>query len=68
MLRNGVDTDLFSPPPNRDALRATLGLTGPTLISVGHLIERKGHHLVIVALRDLPDRQLLIVGDGPAPY
>lgn len=65
VLRNGVNTRLFAPPPDREALRAALGLANPTLISVGHLIERKGHHLVIEARRHLPDWHGLIVGDGP---
>ena len=42
-----------------------LGLKGPTLISVGGLIERKGHHRTIEAMRQLPDFELLIVGEGP---
>ncbi len=65
VLRNGVDTALFRPPADRDATRAMLGLTGPTLLSVGLLIERKGHHRVIEALRQLPEFTLLIAGDGP---
>lgn len=64
VLRNGVDLDLFR-PGDRTALRKRYGLTQPTLISVGHLIERKGHDLVIEALPHLPDFRLLIVGDGP---
>jgi len=64
-LRNGVDLQLFVPPVDRQALRARLGVRGKTLISAGHLIERKGHHLVIEAMQDLPDWELLIVGDGP---
>jgi len=35
------------------------------LLSVGHLIERKGHHLVIEALARLPAARLVIVGGGP---
>ena len=65
VLRNGVDTELFVPPADREAARAALGLSGPTLISVGHLIERKGHHLVIEALRKLPEWHAVIVGEGP---
>jgi glycosyltransferase involved in cell wall biosynthesis len=65
VLRNGVDLQLFRPALDREALRKRLGVAGNTLISVGHLIERKGHHLVIQAMRDLPDWQLLLVGDGP---
>ncbi|MGI9436121.1 MAG: glycosyltransferase family 4 protein [Geminicoccaceae bacterium] len=64
VLRNGVDLTVFS-PGDRDALRATLGLTRPTLLSVGHLIERKGHDLVIRALTRLRDVDLIIAGDGP---
>jgi glycosyltransferase involved in cell wall biosynthesis len=65
VLRNGVDTVLFCPPADRAAARAALGLTGPTLISVGLLIERKGHHRVIEAMASLPGHTLLIVGEGP---
>jgi glycosyltransferase involved in cell wall biosynthesis len=46
VLRNGVDTAAFH-PVDRDAARAALGLTRPTLVSVGGLIERKGHHRTI---------------------
>ncbi len=65
VLRNGVDTTLFRPPPDREAARRTLGLNTPTLISVGLLIERKGHHHTIEAMRQLPGFSLLIVGEGP---
>ena len=64
VLRNGVDLELFH-PVDRSAARAQLGLSGPTLLSVGHLIERKGHDLVIGALPALPQFSLLIVGEGP---
>ena len=65
VLRNGVDTVLFRPPADRDAARAALGLTRPTLISVGLLIERKGHDRTIEAMAQLPGFDLLIVGEGP---
>ena len=65
VLRNGVETDLFRPPLNRAAVRAALGLKGPTLISVGGLIERKGHHRTIEAMRQLPGFELIIAGEGP---
>lgn len=64
VLRNGVDLELFS-PDCRQAARSRLGLDGRVLLSVGHLVERKGHHLTIDALRSLPGHTLLIVGDGP---
>jgi len=63
VLRNGVDTALFH-PINRGAARNKLGLSRPTLISVGLLVERKGHHRVIEAMRLLPDHDLLILGEG----
>jgi glycosyltransferase involved in cell wall biosynthesis len=64
VLRNGVDLDRFK-PADRVGARAGLGLTRRTLASVGLLVERKGHGLVIEALRSLPDTDLVIVGDGP---
>ncbi|TPG61076.1 glycosyltransferase family 4 protein [Roseomonas nepalensis] len=65
VLRNGVDLGAFA-PRDRAAARAALGLgEGPVLLSVGLLIERKGHHHVIAALRDLPGHTLLIAGEGP---
>jgi teichuronic acid biosynthesis glycosyltransferase TuaC len=64
VLRNGVDLALFH-PLDRDAARAAFGLSGTVLLSVGHLIERKGHDLVIKALPALPGMQLIIVGEGP---
>lgn len=65
-LRNGVDLERFVPQP-RDAARSRLGLplNGRYLLSVGHLIERKGHHIAIEALQHLPDVTLLIAGAGP---
>jgi teichuronic acid biosynthesis glycosyltransferase TuaC len=66
VLRNGVDLAQFHPPIDRAATRAALGVDGPTLLSVGHLIERKGHDRVIAALARLPDTvRLLVVGEGP---
>lgn len=65
VLRNGVDLDAFQPAADRAVARAALGLAGPVLLSVGALVERKGHHLTIAALRDLPGHTLLIAGDGP---
>jgi teichuronic acid biosynthesis glycosyltransferase TuaC len=64
VLRNGVDLTLFR-PDDRMAARAKLGMTGFCLASVGHLIERKGHNLVIEALQWLPGVQLHIAGSGP---
>ena len=64
VLRNGVDLDLFV-PCDRGVARERLSLKQPTLLSVGHLIERKGHDLVVGALPHLPECLLLVVGEGP---
>jgi glycosyltransferase involved in cell wall biosynthesis len=64
VLRNGVDLQLFR-PVEREATRRKLGMSRTTLLSVGHLIPRKGHDLVIGALPRLPDMELVVIGDGP---
>lgn len=67
-LRNGVDLQRFQPPAGaagRAAARTELKISGPTLLSAGHLIERKGHDLVIGAMPMLPEFNLLIAGAGP---
>jgi glycosyltransferase involved in cell wall biosynthesis len=53
VILHGVDLDLFHPPEDRAALRRCLGFDRPTLLSVGHLIERKGHGVAIDALAAL---------------
>ena len=63
VLRNGVDLSLFRPVSS--ALRDEWGVNGPVLLSVGHLIERKGHHHAIEAVSRLPGWTLAIVGEGP---
>jgi glycosyltransferase involved in cell wall biosynthesis len=64
VLRNGVDLERFR-LLDRDAMRAKWDVKGFTLVSVGLLIERKGHHLAIEALTGLADVTLLIAGAGP---
>lgn len=68
-MRNGVDLKRFRPLP-REQMRRELGLNGaPLLLSVGNLLELKGHHLLIDALQALesryPEARLVIVGQGP---
>ncbi|MCP3735451.1 glycosyltransferase [Sphingomonas sp. RP10(2022)] len=65
VVEHGVDLELFSPPADRAALRAEMGLAGPAVLSVGHLIDRKGHDLAIRAVAELPGVTLMIAGDGP---
>jgi len=64
VLRNGVDLKQFR-PMDRAVLRREFGIDGPALASVGYLIPRKGHEIVIGALPLLPGTTLLIAGDGP---
>jgi teichuronic acid biosynthesis glycosyltransferase TuaC len=64
VLRNGVDLELFH-PDNRAPLRAELQMRNPTLLSVGNLLGFKGHGVVIEALSQLPEYELVIAGDGP---
>lgn len=64
VLRNGVDLKLFSPPSDRETLRKKLGVEGKTLLTVGHLVERKGHQLIVEAMKQLPEFKLIIAGDG----
>lgn len=64
VLRNGVDLEMFR-PRDRARARTALNLDGKVLLSVGHLIERKGHDIVIKALCKLPGWTLVIAGDGP---
>jgi teichuronic acid biosynthesis glycosyltransferase TuaC len=66
-LRNGVDLQRFVPEARHQArARLDLPAEGRLLLCVGHLIERKGQHLAIQALPQLPaDVQLVLAGDGP---
>lgn len=71
VMRNGVDLQRFAPQPQATA-RQALGLSAEPqqlLLSVGHLIDRKGHDLVIRALAalvpDHPQAWLAVIGEGP---
>lgn len=63
VLRNGVDLEQFR-LIDRVAARESLGLSGPIVLSVGALIPRKGHDLVIKALTRIRHATLLIAGEG----
>ncbi|HEX4617821.1 MAG TPA: glycosyltransferase family 4 protein [Stellaceae bacterium] len=64
VLRNGVDLTLFR-PHDREAARGTLGFTRPSLLAVGNLVALKRHRLMVEALAQLPEVDLVIVGEGP---
>lgn len=68
VLRNGVDLKLFKASSGIEKETSQLRTQVDTkylIMSVGWLIERKGHHLVIEALTLLPDATLAIAGNGP---
>jgi len=66
-LRNGVDLELFKPSSESEqqAMKTQFGINGKLVISVGWLIERKGHYMVIDAIKSLSDVTLAIAGNGP---
>jgi glycosyltransferase involved in cell wall biosynthesis len=64
MLRNGVDLAVFR-SVDRDAQRRTLGFARPTLLAVANLVAKKRHWLIVDALPELLDVDLVIVGEGP---
>lgn len=59
VLANGVDPDLFRPMPRQEA-RRELGLPVDRriVLSVGHMVARKGFHLLVEALKHLHDAGL----------
>jgi teichuronic acid biosynthesis glycosyltransferase TuaC len=68
VFRNGVDLERFH-PLSRDTARQQIRIcTAPEdrlILSVGNLVELKGHHLAIEALQKLPiETQLAIIGKG----
>jgi teichuronic acid biosynthesis glycosyltransferase TuaC len=64
VMRNGVDLERFL-PLDKTAMRQKLGLPqGPVLLSVGHLIARKGHDVAIDAVARLPHATLVVIGEG----
>jgi len=60
----GVDLERFAPQDRTDA-KAQFGVTGPVVLCVGALIDRKGQDLLIRAIADLPGVTLLLAGQGP---
>jgi teichuronic acid biosynthesis glycosyltransferase TuaC len=66
VMRNGVDLERFHPIDRSEARELLKFGDERILLSVGHLVERKGHNLAIEALASLPKNSILvIVGTGP---
>jgi glycosyltransferase involved in cell wall biosynthesis len=60
----GVDLERFR-PVDRGAAKAALGVSGPLIVTVGHLNERKGQRIAVEALALFSEATLIFVGDGP---
>jgi glycosyltransferase involved in cell wall biosynthesis len=56
-----------APPelPTREALRAEVDISGPTLAFAGRLMAAKALDVAFEALARVPEATLLVVGDGP---
>lgn len=70
LLTPAVDGYFFTAKPCPERARSRYGLEGKkVLLTVGRLVERKGHEMAIRALpllrRDFPNLAYLIVGTGP---
>lgn len=65
VIGNGVDQNLFDIVPTNHKIREKYNIqTQYIVISVGGLIQRKGHGLAIRAIQHLKDVTLLIAGEG----
>ncbi len=69
IIPHGVDTSRFSPAIGCQGIVDKLGLSNKRVIlTVGNLVERKGHDVVLRALprvlKEVPNAIYLIVGDG----
>lgn len=62
--RTGIDRLRFG-TIDRTMAKARLGVSGPLVVSLGALIPRKGHRIVLEAVAALPGVALWIVGGGP---
>ncbi|HAL71615.1 MAG TPA: hypothetical protein DCP71_07565 [Verrucomicrobiales bacterium] len=69
---NGVDSERFSPAPDRAVAKQDLGLLGDAMVVgiVGRLVALKRHEMLFAAFEKLapqwPRLRLLVVGDGGA--
>jgi phosphatidylinositol alpha-1,6-mannosyltransferase len=70
LIHPAINPKLYNPCFDSSALRKRWGLEGKrVLLTVGRLVERKGHDTVICALpeiiKQVPDVHYVIVGQGP---
>lgn len=62
--RTGIDRNRFG-TVSRENAKDALGISAPLVVSLGALIPRKGHAIVLDAVARLPGVGLWIVGEGP---
>jgi glycosyltransferase involved in cell wall biosynthesis len=66
LIENGIDADLFQPPPERerDAFRVGLGVNGsrPLLLFVGRFVEKKGVRLLRPLIEATPSCDWVLIG------
>jgi glycosyltransferase involved in cell wall biosynthesis len=64
----GVDSSLFNPDKKNNQLKEKYGITGPFLLFVGRLTEKKGVEYLIKAMPEIVKKyqnaKLLVVGTG----
>ena len=66
VMRNGVDLERFHPIDRSEARERLNFGDERILLSVGNLVEHKGHHLAIEALQGVPSSTILVIaGIGP---
>ncbi|HEX4727247.1 MAG TPA: glycogen synthase [Jatrophihabitans sp.] len=67
IIPNGIDTELYAPVPDRDALaRYGLSTDRPIVLFVGRITRQKGvGHLVAAAAEFAPDVQLALCAGSP---
>jgi glycosyltransferase involved in cell wall biosynthesis len=71
VIRSAVDTERFTTTPDRQAFRATFGLSHSDTVAavIAQLIPRKGHRYLLQAMAQLgsshPALKLIVFGQGP---
>jgi glycosyltransferase involved in cell wall biosynthesis len=72
LIPSGIDTARFTPDPSaRERIRSQYGVEAhiPLVVSVGALVDRKGHNVFLTAAHYLKEQgcnaRYLICGDGP---
>ncbi len=67
-IPNGVDSKLFTPEKKDNSLRKKYGITGPFLLFIGRITEKKGISYLIEAMpevkKQIPNAKLMIIGSG----